>query len=507
MAALMQIHRLLAHSKLQCNAPHVPHYGPRRVAPALQCHAQHPQQDWTQHSSGTSPQAPPPPETLSSFDEASPSAPMPRRKPLKKRSKSSIARASASGVGRVVPPPQTEQASSPMQEYPSSPDLRQGPRDLVFRHSVKGSSGSSLDDASWDDESWVQPQRPAGNCDRGERGGGDHTCIIPKPIMILSDCTGESAARTVKAALSQFEACFDTTAPATLMVTRFLEDEQRAFQMVEQAAKQDALLVYTLVDRKVLTAVQTACKLFNVRHVDLWSNLLDHMEEHLESSRSGIPMTQHAPRHQLGEDYFKMIEAVEYTRKMDDGSNPKEWKHADLMIIGVSRSGKTPLCIYLGQRGYKVANLPLVPGIPPPKELYEIDQARIVGLTIDPNVLLSIRRNRIGMMGASDFSVPLSYAGMQEIQAELKYARELYAANPEWPVLDVTFRGVEETAARVLKILNDKRGTSSPQWVEELYGGMQAASQGAGPRPAPTQSMVAEQIYAVGEQCLVEGLY
>ncbi|KAF5839524.1 hypothetical protein DUNSADRAFT_595 [Dunaliella salina] len=273
------MHRLPAHSKLQCNAPqqHFSFHRPRHVPPMLQCHAEYPQQGQVQHTPETTPQAPSSAE-IPSFDEAPASTPVPRRKPLKKRSKSSLAMASASGAGRAPPLSETQlqpqQAPSPVQATPSSQDLWQGPRDLVFRHSVEGSNGSSLDDASWDDEDWVQPRRPAGNCDRGERGGGDHTCIIPKPIMILSDCTGESAARTVKAALSQFEACFDTTAPASIVVTRFLEDEQRAFQMVEQAAKQDALLVYTLVDRKVLTAVQTACKLFNVRHVDLWSNLL-----------------------------------------------------------------------------------------------------------------------------------------------------------------------------------------------------------------------------------------
>lgn len=120
---------------------------------------------------------------------------------------------------------------------------------------------------------------------------------------------------------------------------------------------------------------------------------------------------------ELSSDYFKMIEAVEFTRKMDDGAHPEKWHEADLLLLGVSRSGKTPLCIYLGQRGYKVANLPLVQGLPLPKQLHEIDQSKIFGLLIQPGALSEIRQSRMGNMGVHNSTS--SYADMKVLPSNL----------------------------------------------------------------------------------------
>ncbi|KAG2491314.1 hypothetical protein HYH03_010320 [Edaphochlamys debaryana] len=312
--------------------------------------------------------------------------------------------------------------------------------------------------------------------------------VVPKPIFIISDCTGESAARTVRAALNQFEVRCRTQAPAQIIIFRFVESKDKSIEIIKEAAKEDALVVYTLVDPKTVKAVQTACKALQVPYVDLWTELLDTMEVHLNAVRSGVPAsaeTLRKPKAALSDEYFKMIEAVEYTRKADDGAHPQDWKHADLLILGVSRCGKTPLSIYLGQRGYKVANLPLIPGCPVPKELYEIDQSRIVGLIIDPGVLASIRRNRITMMGVSR-AQSIDYAEIQKINTELDWARKLYNTNPSWPVLDVTLRGIEETAAKILKMLNDRRGDASPMWVEAYHAKQlreQALAQAAAQQP------------------------
>lgn len=116
-------------------------------------------------------------------------------------------------------------------------------------------------------------------------------------------------------------------------------------------------------------------------------------------------------QNKLSEDYFRMIEAVEFTRKMDDGAHPHRWRDADMLLLGVSRSGKTPLSIYLGQRGYKVANLPLVKGLPLPPQLFEIDQSRIFGLILDAHDLLSIRQCRMDSLGVG--SGPAKYADLK----------------------------------------------------------------------------------------------
>ncbi|CAD7698783.1 unnamed protein product [Ostreobium quekettii] len=314
-------------------------------------------------------------------------------------------------------------------------------------------------------------ERPAEDTDTDARTKGyvplendpNDMCVLPKPIFVLSDCTGESAANTVRAALGQFENCFKTSVPANLMVFRFLRDENRIVDIVQKAAKEEALIVFTLVDHSAVKILRTACAALGVSYVDLWSNLLDNMEKHLDTVRSGLPLGSPQRTQKLSEDYFSMIEAVEFTRHMDDGAHPHRWHEADLLLLGVSRSGKTPLSIYLGQRGYKVANLPLVRGIPVPKQLYEIDQSKIFGLILDAKDLHTIRQTRLNSLGVGSTSSSGGYAGMKSVQEELDYAWSMYKTN-DWPVLDVTHSGVEETAARILKILTDRSGHTHPLW-------------------------------------------
>lgn len=326
------------------------------------------------------------------------------------------------------------------------------------------------------------------SCKKTFENDPEDLCVLPKPIYILSDCTGnqstslkdldevslaESAARTVRAALGQFESSIQTHCPTTLLMHRFVSDEKRICEVVEAAAKENALVVFTLVDPKLVKIIQTACGMYEVKYVDLWSNLLDIMEEHLNASRrylttllrnkicclSALPMNHpNKARRKLDPEYFRRIEAVEYTRRMDDGANPENWNQADILLLGVSRSGKTPLSIFLGQRGFKVANLPLVKDFAIPPELYEIDQSKIFALTVDPQYLFKIRRSRMGSMGVANGKS--MYADLKGVVEELAYAHTIYNTNPIWPVLDVTNIGVEESAAKIQKILNDRQGAS-----------------------------------------------
>jgi len=247
--------------------------------------------------------------------------------------------------------------------------------------------------------------------------------VLPKPLFVLSDCTGASAAKTVSAALGQFENCVKQSLPANMVIFRFLDNPAKAVGIIERAAAENALVVYTLVDVQLANTVRAACEFYGVKWVDLWGDLLDSMETHLDQQRLGVPLGSSAGPRPIGRDYFKLIGAVEYTRKMDDGAFPERWKECDLFIMGVSRSGKTPLSIYLGQRGYKVANLPLVYGLPFPKELYELDPRKVVGLTMDPKILHEIRSNRMDEMGVggakTDYATLKKVVRMQELYAHI----------------------------------------------------------------------------------------
>eukprot|EP01026_Neomeris_dumetosa_P009042 TRINITY_DN1298_c0_g2_i5.p1 TRINITY_DN1298_c0_g2~~TRINITY_DN1298_c0_g2_i5.p1 ORF type:complete len:529 (-),score=45.26 TRINITY_DN1298_c0_g2_i5:153-1739(-) len=290
-------------------------------------------------------------------------------------------------------------------------------------------------------------------------------CVLPKPIFVVSDCTGESAAHTVRAALGQFELCYQLSCPANMVIFRFQESQDSVYEIAHKAQQEDALIVYTLVNPDMVKAIKTAAKLYDVKAVDLWSNLVDNMELHLDTVRSGLPLTSPKRRTELPADYFRMIEAVEFTRKMDDGANPQNWHAADLLILGVSRSGKTPLSIYLGQRGYKTANLPLVPDCPLPKQLFEIDQEKIVGLIIDPMILSQIRTQRKGSMGVENDE--MDYNDLKKVRSEITWAKSLYEQNPGWLVLDVTLRSCEETAARILRAKSAHTGNVHPLWADQ----------------------------------------
>ena len=303
---------------------------------------------------------------------------------------------------------------------------------------------------------------------------------LPKPIFVLSDCTGESAANTCRAALTQFAEVMNLSAPTNLYVFRFLSEGSDAYKICEQAKEDDALVVYTLSDAGLATAVATACKVFGVKSVNLWGPLLVAMEEHLAMQRTGVPMSDlgltsrsppaltarsHGDADVLSTDYYRMIEAVEFTRLMDDGARPERWRDADILILGVSRTGKTPLSIYLGQRGYKVANLPLVPRdgrLLVPKHVEDVDPRRVFGLLIDGEVLHSIRANRLRTVGVGSADAGArEYAAARVVTQELALAKALYARHPEWRVLDVTHKGVEETAARIMKLMYENEDANN----------------------------------------------
>ncbi len=275
---------------------------------------------------------------------------------------------------------------------------------------------------------------------------------MPKPIFVLSDSTGDTAAATVRAALAQFQSYL-----VHVSTYSHVTDMRRIEALVRLAAKENAMIVFTLVNPEFREHLRERCSGHDVPCIDLIGPLLLKLEDHLGGDpAAGIP----GRRTMLNDDYFRRIEAVEFTVKHDDGAEPRHLHKSDVVLVGVSRTSKTPLSTYLAQKGLKVANIPLVLGIEPPPEVYEIDQERIFGLTIEPEALHAIRMARIRNLGLTANS---NYGSIEHIYMELDYAHEVFRSNPTWPVIDVTRRAIEETAAVIFKILEERQRTPNRQ--------------------------------------------
>ncbi|KAG4907722.1 hypothetical protein AAZX31_20G128700 [Glycine max] len=283
--------------------------------------------------------------------------------------------------------------------------------------------------------------------------GADVTAV--KSIYIVSDGTGWTAEHCVNAALGQFDYCLvDRGCPVSTHLFSGIDDTEKLLEITKQAAKEGAFLVYTLADPSLASTAKQACKLWGVPYTDVLGPITEAIASHLGVSPSGLP--RGASGLPLSDDYFRRIEAVEFTIKQDDGACPQNLAKADIVLTGVSRTGKTPLSIYLSQKGYKVANVPIVLGVGVPRTLFEVDPKKVFGLTINPLILQNIRRTRAKTMGLSSDGSS-NYSEMNYVREELEFAGRLFAQSPLWPVIDVTGKAIEETAAVVLRLYHDRK--------------------------------------------------
>jgi regulator of PEP synthase PpsR (kinase-PPPase family) len=262
-----------------------------------------------------------------------------------------------------------------------------------------------------------------------------------QPIYVVSGGSGETAYRMVQAALTQF-----SKGEASALVRRFQnvrsqEDLDRVLQM---AGEKRAVIIHTTVSREMRDYMEVRCAELRLTQVDLFGNLLDTLALYLRER----PEERAGSFHAVGDKYFRRIEAIEFALKYDDGIDMEGLPEADIVLVGISRTSKTPLSMYLAMEGYKVMNVPLVPGVPIPPELSTIPQGRMVGLTIQPDRLQEIRANRLKRLGATGTAD--SYSDMGRILDELVYAEQIFKQHRRWPVLDVTGRSIEETAGMVL---------------------------------------------------------
>ena len=259
-------------------------------------------------------------------------------------------------------------------------------------------------------------------------------------VYVCSDSLGETAETVVRASLRQFEA-------QEVQIKRYahVKTEEEIRDLMEEAARNGSFVVYTLVLPELREAIREEAVRLNIFAVDVMGPVM----EAFVGTFNATPKRKPGLLHTLDQEYYRRIEAIEFTVKCDDGQDAASWKHADLVIIGVSRTSKTPLSIFLAHKGLKVANLPLVPEVRVPAELYDIPSTRIVGLTMRPEKLVAIRTERLKTMG---LPFGASYATLRRVEDELAYAQSIFR-KIGCPVIDVTERAIDETAGSILYAL------------------------------------------------------
>jgi regulator of PEP synthase PpsR (kinase-PPPase family) len=274
----------------------------------------------------------------------------------------------------------------------------------------------------------------------------------PRRIDIVSDSTGETAERAVRSAMIQFP-----HSGAQVRLHPRIRTRETVRPILESASKDGALVVFTVVAPELREYIHAVGYELKVEVLDLIGSLIGKLATFLDRQPLNMP-TGKLP---LSEEYFRRIEAVEFAVRSDDGKEPRNFKKADVVLCGVSRTSKTPLSTLLAQRGLKVANQSIVLGVPLPIELEEAPRDRVVGLTIDIDQLVEIRKARLRQLG---MPMDASYGLRETVKQELDYARHVFSEHPHWPVIDVTGNAIEETAAVILESLKERDdGTAARQ--------------------------------------------
>ena len=262
---------------------------------------------------------------------------------------------------------------------------------------------------------------------------------MKKPsVYILSDSSGETAELVLKAGLSQF-------AIDDLQIKRvpYVEDKHTIDDALEMIDDETAIIGYTLVDPELRKYIEERTKKLNIETIDIMGPVMKTMEKAFNQK----PRLEPGLVYKLDKEYFRRIEAIEFAVRYDDGRDPRGIARADIVLIGVSRTSKTPLSQYLAHKRLKVANVPVVPEVNPPEELFRIDKSKCIGLRISPEKLNEIRKERLKALGLGDHA---SYASLERIEEELKYFDKI-VKKIGCEVIDVSNKAVEETANIILQ--------------------------------------------------------
>lgn len=265
--------------------------------------------------------------------------------------------------------------------------------------------------------------------------------VPPPPIFIISGGSGTSGEQVVNTVLAQFP---DVTVPT--LTFRNVRNPEQIEPILLQAKETGGTIVHTMVDTDLRRQLIDLAQEKNVMAIDLMGDLL----ERLTTVLGQPPAQKPGLYRQLHRSYFERIEAIEYALAHDDGQNPEGWGAADVLLVGVSRTGKTPLSVYLSVLGWKVANLPIVLGISESSQLYQLDPTRVIGLKLDLDRLIAFRRRRISQLGISAQS---NYTDPALVEEEIELAQRVFKKGGFFTI-DVTDKTVEVTADEVIKRIN-----------------------------------------------------
>ncbi len=260
-------------------------------------------------------------------------------------------------------------------------------------------------------------------------------------VFVVSDGTGRTAEQALNAAFTQFE---DTQ--LEIILKPGVQTKLQVLEVVEEALQKKAFIVHTLVSDEMRSVMLNTARKLNVETIDLMGPLLLRLSHQLANAPSERP----GLFHEVNKDYFRRIEAMEYTFRHDDGQRVHELDKADIILLGVSRTFKTPLSIYMAIKGWLVANVPIVLDMEPPQILSEIDPHKIFGLTTYPSALSRLRQSRHEHLGG----ITGGYADHDFIVRELRFAHNIYQRHSKWAVVNVTSKAIEEIASEILTIYN-----------------------------------------------------
>jgi [pyruvate, water dikinase]-phosphate phosphotransferase / [pyruvate, water dikinase] kinase len=267
-------------------------------------------------------------------------------------------------------------------------------------------------------------------------------------LHLLSDSTGETLEMIAKAALAQFD-----DADVTRHFWPMVRSQQHLERILADITANPGLVLFTVVNPETRTRLEERCRALGLSAIAALDAVSAALEDHLGQQAKARPGRQHL----MDEAYFARVEAIQFTIAHDDGVAWEDWEEADIVLAGVSRTSKTPTSIYLANRGYKTANIPVVVESPPPAALFGLRHPLVVGLTTAPERLIQVRRNRLLSLNQAPET---AYVDTEKVASEVQFARRIFADNG-WPVIDVTRRSIEETAAAVINLLNDRQSAGA----------------------------------------------